>query len=502
MEIVKQVLQPKVTQVSVNWPPPGGYTATKPFPSVQSDWSISTPYTSFTTLTKHQHTLRNGSTTISITPPTITGFLSKERVQSTAMLHHESTRLPSVLSSQSEAILRNAAWAKMQCLHDELSSKRTRNNSQDISEPPPLKKRKVSDTPSDKEDLVNDIVSISLASNVSFFPYTHFVSSQLDPSLKEGEGNIPCPVLPWNGPMTIHTRTHSSSRHQTRKRKRHHPHGHHHQSLTDQSSSLSSLAKRSATFICSTLKTVVNIASFGMVTMETNDTIPDGERIEDQVYHQNKQDRIHWNQYGRLMLPKMYYKSYSANQDQSVGSSAGPTGSETVQNEFNITRTHSSSSDSDHNNDAVSPETQFVEIEASPMEDDNTDDILLHDDDLGPSQPDYMALVQLQLPSGGWPLVPSLARATGSNMGYIRSLPCNQGSLTINKADDGSSGDVWATLMAVGCLRCHFKQFVVEWEVLVLKAMEWVNRNENLIPVSMGVAQSMVESHFAKEQSK
>ena len=535
MEVVKLCLQPPVTDVAVSWSSSNtGYTVERPFQSPPTVWFPGMVQTCFTTLTKAPHSYKNGGN-ISLTPPTVTGFLSNERVQAAAELNHEKA-MP--LSDRGVALLKNAAWFKMQSLNDELltcsKNKRTSNRA-NSDEPPPSKKPKLNGSfeQRNRSSIIEEIIAISLTSKVSFYPYTHFQSSLESDDAEEQEV---CQLLPWNGPRKagshLRVSTPSSISYQgvrPRKRSRHSHNSSHFPS--PMIPSLSSIAKRTVSSFSSAFKTAVNIATFGLVNMEESNQ-EGGERIEDQVYYQTQEDRIHWDEHNRLVLPKCYYKSHSHTEDGA--SNLNPDVSTEIEHHLNkgnflqsqghcsnvneklFSEQHSDESTSDSNIDEkllsadslvmeihegenkISEETHRVMENEETFEEGTADSsIYFSSVDNFDIRPDYMGLVQLQLPSGAWPLVSAISPALGIPMATILKLPTND-KLSHSEQDDKKAGevggDIWASLLALTCLKMNFEHFKMEWDLLVMKGEAWFNENKDLIPLSASEAKVMAAS--------
>ena len=525
MEVVKLCLQPPVTDVAITWTPPSGYIAEPPFLTPSSIWVPEDTQTHFIGLTEAPHSHKNDSN-VSITPPIVTGFLLNERVQATAELCHEKT---TPITSRGAALLRNAAWFKMKSLNNELlvSGRKKRTERKDLEEPPSKRPRlNGSFQQRSNNDIMDEIVAISMSSGVSFFPYTHFKSSV--PAGNKDERA--CQLLPWNSPVKRTKTSTRSSSHSLpsiiiRKRPRHH-------STSSSSSvvpSFSQVAKRTASSFTSAFKTAVNIATFGYVNMDMS-LEEGGERIEDQVYYQNKQDRIHWDNNNRLVLPKFYYKSHSeANSRSQTETSYSGSSNDSRQNR-NI-QNHSSGTDSDQSdnkersyNDVVKPSEYSDESANDSSSEDKlqlsmeTDETITSDETSSmltnsanmflltsgsvDIRPDYGALIQLQLPSGGWPLIQAISLATSVPMTTIVNLPKSV-HISSNCSEDGvkDEGDFWATVLALACLRRNFECYRSEWDLLNMKSEAWLCTKKELIPISIAETKAIADELVPKLKS-
>ncbi len=515
MEVVKICLQPPVTNVAINWTPPSGYTADKPFRTPSTILLPGDVQTCFTGLSKSPLSYKNGSK-LSITPPILTGFLLNERVQAAAELIHEKT---TPITNRGAALLRNAAWFKMKSLNDQLlfSNRKKHTELKNDGEEPPAKRPRLNGSFQQKtsNELIEEIVAVSMASGVSFYPYTHFKSSV---PFDERDDTRVCQLLPWNGPNKVVPRTKPSSRSSgssntnsilIRKRPRHQQHISTCLSLSVVPS-FSLLAKRTASSVSSAIKSAVNIATFGYVNMDTSHE-EGGERIEDQLYYQNKRDRIHWDDHNRLVLPKIYYKSHSETKPHSQTKIKPHSQTEA---RYSGNGDRQSTTDSDHsdnkehtyNNIVKSNEYSDESANDSSNEDKfllsmETDDTITSDNNTltdtsslflytnGAStdiRPDYRALIQLQLPSGGWPLIPAISLATGVSMATIIKLP----KCPPNSVDD-DKGDIWSTVLALACLRQNFEHYRTEWDLMSMKGEWWVCMKKTEIPITLDEAAVM-----------
>ena len=538
MGVLKSCLQPPVTDLALNWAAPSGYISEKPFHSPETVRLSGAVHTYFTALTKHPDFQKtNGS--LSVTPPIITGFLLGERVQGAAELQYE---YAPPLSDSGQTLLRSAAWSKMCSLNSQLLNPHKKNNNAegcDDGGAPPTKRPRLngSHDSSSNSELVEELVSVSLSSGVPFYPFTHFKSScQTDDKQRV------CQLLPWNGPLKVPSQRKVPSDTNTltvevpsRKysRKRHH-YGNMDPSASLMSSvSLSSITKRTTSSITSAFKSAVNIATFGLVNMESSDpSLEGGERVEDQDYYQNKGERIHWDTHHRLVLPKIYYQSHSSTETGSnnfnhsdscahqTHSSVGMecSGGDFADRHSNVEQsmdcTHfnggfknseESSDDSGSEDKLISDITDetsgLIGKSADCSHGDCSHGDYLATDSYPPSgvslRPDYIALVQLQLPLGGWPLIPAISIATGVSMNKIMNLPTKNGySKSLNGTNSSSSpsrqteaGHVWATVFAIACLREHFPHLKIEWDLLVMKGEAWLRERKDSIPLSLVDAQ-------------
>ena len=494
MEVVNYCLHPPMTDVAITWPSPIGFTMDPLFPTPPDTFPLGTSQTCFTAL--ERPSCFKGGNNVSFTPPVVTGFVSNERVQGVAVLDHE--KAPPISNSR-VTLLKNTAWFKMKLLNETLltSSKKKNNVRDDCKKEcnePPTKKPRLCDSPNQnsREDLINEIVSISLASGVSYYPYTHFKSNN------EGVGLGVCQLLPWNSTSkaTSHPKpTSTASSHRARKNQRRSSKPVHRRSNHSTIPSLSSLAKHTASSVTSALKTAVNLATFGFINMEGRDRSLEegGERIEDQDYYDNKDDRIHWDEHNRLVLPKFYYKSYTE-PVALLDNPSNPTNN-------NAARINGGESHSDESNN----EDQFLPSTDIEMGDVEIDDIVplnaCNGGDITTPvcdnmKPDYTALIQLQLPNGGWHILPAISSAVCVPMATILTLPTID-KMGLTTSEDNlditiaKARDLWVSILVLACLEANFDHLRIEWSLLALKTKSWIKENEHCIPVSVTDATSI-----------
>ena len=497
MEVVNHCLHPPMTDVTITWPSPTGYTMDPLFPSPPDIFSMGTAQTCFTAL-ERPSCFKTGNN-VSFTPPVVTGFVSEERVQGVAVLDHK--KAPPI-SDCRVTLLKNTAWFKMKSLNETLltnsmkKKKNVKDNHEKDCDEPPTKKPRLSNSPdqNNKEDLINEIVSISLASGVSYYPYTHFKSTN------EGVGLGACQLLPWNSTSKAPSYSKpisTTSSHRARKRQRKSSKPIRHRSNHSAVPSFSSLAKSTASSVSSALKTAINLATFGFINMERRDQSLEegGERIEDQDYYENKDDRIHWDEHNRLVLPKFYYKSYTEPHalSDNQSTSSNPTNN-------NVAQLNGESHSDESNN-----EDQFLPSTDIEMGDGEIDDIVPLNACSGGDittlvfdnmKPDYTALIQLQFPNGGWHLTQALSSAVCVPMATILTLPTIDKTGLTTSEDNlditiAKARDLWISILVLACLEENFNHLKIEWSLLALKTKSWIKENERCIPVSMTDATSI-----------
>ena len=241
--------------------------------------------------------------------------------------------------------------------------------------------------------------------------------------------------------------------------------------------------------VSSAAKTAANIASFGLLSFDEPDaSIEAGERIEDQLYYQNKKDRLHWDDQHQLVYPKFYFSSNSSERLSSKGGTRLHNGhctsisppSECL--EFQSPDTHGTTENSVQSTATQwNKATSLMPISHNVSE--NATTFVSSEDTRIPCS--FIPLVEMQLVSGGWPLVPPILCATGVSLATIQNLHIpsdhthssnhfHAGSSTTTSSDDGH---VWATAIAVACLHEHYSRYKVEWELVALKGELWLSKH-------------------------
>lgn len=424
MEVLQISLTPALQNVSVTFSPPTAYTAMEDMPLTAPSAFPRRFDTNYVLLKKSPH---NGSINTS----------HHASVNISSDCSYECITVPSHTELDASSglcitVLQSAAWKEMATLEERLLLQPRHHQRSSLSDEvtPPTKVpcwNGVSNIASVREELT----SISIRSGVTYYPHTHFQSSS---------GRV-YQITPWNS-RKLPTRSQSLSsgnisvnvpiRKRPRDKINSSP------PATSPSLYVSSLARQTASGIGMIAKATINLVTLGYVTLDSEPVDEAGHRIEDQEYYQNKADRIHWDKHHQLILPDLYYTS-TPNQPTIDASSA----------EFPTLHDSINNSDDFHFSEDGQPESIYCNREVY-----------------------YIPLVELQLPSGAWPLETALTVVTGVSMKKITELPMSNGSETHFNA---SQGHIWATALALAFLKTHCAHFEMEWRLLASKGQEWLD---------------------------
>ena len=502
MEVFHSCLTPYLRDVSMILSPPPDFTTTTIFPSfVPPLLYPGSTQTSYSALKKTSQVSQNSSSMSAlVSSATCSGYIVEDNGRTQEIKHTESCQAEESLmtSDRIVAILQSSAWAKMAALESQLIQ--TRYQKPHNEDGPPTKRPRVNGTTAHQleqcnyESICDELVSISLMSGVPYFPYTHYYTSN--------EGSKVCQILPWSRPKRVDKGEEQDDvmlvNVPIRKRPRSKDPSDDDSStssvFSSLSLSLSSLAKKTASSINNVVKTAVNVATLGLVNMDDDTaTIETGERIEDQDYYQNMTSRIHWNSHRELVLPDFYYISRSStspnsSQEQSnEATSSNRLSFQTPQDkisilppEYSVVAEHleqSNQFDKVSSNGYV--DNNDVEETCSSSSDNNQ--MLSPRFDL---HANYIPLLQMQLPSGAWPLLPSLAVAIGVPIKIISELPVSNGHSSHLSVNGLHSGHFWATALALAFLDTHFSQLRTEWHLMAHKGRQWLANKTECVPIS------------------
>ena len=411
-------------------------------------------------------------------------------------------------SKATELLLKAAAFMKIDSLEEELfvgNARRSQPQQENIGEPP-SKRLRMNGVLHDRGPAPEEKAECSLEEELVSFS-CHFgipsVFTHLYPSSPKVESTEQV-ILPDSIPIQRQQQqqqlqqelSHSSSlistevspRHSQRRRKR--PRG---SVVSSFVSSVTSLARGTVSTLGSVVKTAVSITTLGLVNLDENreDAIEVGERIEDQIYHEEKLSRIHWDKHHQLIFPSSYYLSHPSNQGDITNGDKGETSARPSKDHLRpngramagpVHVSVSSTSPSETGNRSVPCNFDF-----SP---------LMEDASIAAAPPtSYYPIVLLQHFSGGWTLTQPLCHATGIPMHVIHSLPLCGASLsstpsTNNLRPDSPQalahdGHFWATVVALTCLKELFHDSRDEWRLVAHKGEVWLEEREKDFPVSL-----------------
>ena len=176
---------------------------------------------------------------------------------------------------------------------------------------------------------------------------------------------------------------------------------------------------------------------------------------------------------------------------------------------------------SSHRHSPSRPDQRYV-VDTSSSSDDEEDSFGISDSESDssveldwetlPKTREYLPLMQMQLFSGGWPIGHEFSYAIRVPMGEIGKLPLlgqqkqqkpapagvkqmtmqNSISCVVGSAsqEEEELAHFWTTALAVACFRECFPQFEEEWELIVRKGEEWLDRNLNQCALSKGQIQT------------
>ena len=458
MEVLHLCLLPSLQDVSITFSSPTGYSTIKDHSKESStlDRVFGKKYHTSHALLQ-SHSPLNGLLTVPDDQPSVTlsAHTNSLPIDYTAVskIEREDTASP----ERRAVILQSAARDKMTALHNKILHQKTCPHHRVHDEaPPPAKATRINgdDNLSDIDQLKEELIDLSIRSNVLFYPYT---------LLQNEGGDIVCQITPWN---SIH---HKNSKPNqpiqgslvglsvnvpSRKRVRPRPPP---SSSSTHSSSLSSLAKQTSTSLTSVAKAAVNIVTFGYVSLEEESAGASGHRIEDQEYYQNEKNRLHWDKNHSLVLPDIYYSTpVQASGEAPIPTSTGGRG---------------------FSSSAIQVTDDKDEEDAEDID----DDVLSNFIQPANKQDYYIPLVQMQRPSGEWLLEPALVRLTGVTKKKLSELAApDDGPLTAHV----SYYQIWATALSLAFLKTHCSQFEKEWNLLAFKGKAWliktVEENEQL----------------------
>ncbi len=476
MEVFKESLKPYVTDSTLHWSPPEGFSLLETTPKSLGTIYSGSSHTAFALLrregppTSPSGGILNGSVKMS-------GESGTEHVTMTI----DPTPLPSLTPSQSlemASILdRVATWSKLQDMEAALASssrKNSHDNEEEVKghEPEPKRIKLNGSTLNGKmvdSELCNELIELSIASGIPC-SLTCFHGNNTVQQL------VPTSHTHPTRPASRNTSTYNSSRRaehirkmKARNRMR--------EALTKPAApsssstpsppSMSSIALSTFTKLGTTFKNVAS--SFGLVSADPV-LVPNGHCIDDHLQYQSqKKTSLHWDDArGKIVYPS-YYRTNT--EPVTNGNHTTP--------RYNGHRTTPSSESSSDDEDFIS------DTESNSSLDPDWDNL---------RQPSELRpLIQMQLYSGAWPMVRPFSYAVGVPLDEARKLNEKYSKLVIAKPEEGRDpdhSDVWTTMLAVCCLEEYFPELRTEWEVVALKGRQWVESQ-----VRQGTGPSVDEIH-------
>lgn len=540
MEVLKDSMQPSMSNVLLQWHPPKGYTVVDSSPRNVGTLYSGNSYSAFAFLRKSDPTINgthNHHGDDVITPmgtATLTGLVNGEQVD----VNVTPVTLPSLTGIQSSEITsllsRSAVWSKIGDLELQALCNSRKNSHNEGNDDEPLAKKPrlngslhttpSTSTPLQENSLRDELTELSVRSGI-LCPLTYLQSEsgtirQIIPLPHSSLSKPNKPTQPTPAASVV-TRVSPSIRYRKRM---HNSSNHHHSSEANVGFSLTSLAKNTFSAIGSTFKTMANITTFGLVGQEVAPVIENGQSLDDEIEYQEKRhSQLHWDETrGNIVYPDIYYRSHPGNTRHRHN------GATTVH--IRSKRSHRHSSHNSKNNtrhyhhhkrlssSSIQPpataliqaiisttqptpldhhhlmlEPTVVTVDNHSAEED--DDLAISDTESDSSvDPDWedlhkpnelLPLIHTQLFSGAWPLVRAFSYAVGVPLEEIRKLPlCYDESLSNNAQNQmngcATSGQnnahLWATALAVACLKEHFSELQNEWEVVAYKGHSWIEQ--------------------------
>ena len=525
MEVLKDSMQPSMSNVVLQWHPPKGYSVVDSSPRNLGTLFSGNSYSAFAFLRRSEPTVNGTHNTLTsgcdVTIPsgtaTLTGLVNGEPVE----IKVDPIHLPPlsvVQSKEMTALLsQSATWSKLCDLELQALSNSRKNSQNESSEEhsgePPTKKPRLNgshgttappagspkETPLPDNPLREELIELSLRSGI-LCPLTYLKSEddyiqQIVPLPHSSLGKTVKPA------HSVHRNGSTALRFRKRK---HHSSNHHtlYSSQPNASFTLSSLAKNTFSAIGSTLKTVANITTFGLVGQGSTPVIENGQSLEDEMeYQERRHSQLHWDESkGNIVYPDIYYHSHPDNQHrrdetsdhsrtkrsrrshskhthQSVQmypslSTALPTTAQLAEDLLLLDH---------HLTECAAAENHFVEEEEELTISDTESDSSVDPDWEDLRKPnELLPLIHIQLFSGAWPLVRAFSYAVGVPLEEIRKLPlCKDASDSSTRMNGHTTGGeknahLWATALAVACLEEHFSELQSEWEVVAYKGHCWI----------------------------
>lgn len=539
MEVLKDSMQPSVTNTVLQWHPPEGYTVVDSSPRSLGTMFSGNSYAAFALLRRTEHVMNgmcDDDTATLAGSATITGTVSGEQVEVKA----EPVTLPLMTSAQSRdmssLLFHSAMWSKMcdmelQALSS--SRKNSHNDTEEHGDEPPAKRSRLngmngshymfppptsSQKPLTNHHIREELTELSISSGIQC-PLTYF---------RADSGNItqivPLPHGSLSKPSSrpsYHSLRNGSSSHYHRKRKRAH---HNFSAQPNPPLSLSSFARNTISCIGSTLKAVANITTFGLIGQESPLLIEHGQRIEDEEeYQEHRHSRLHWDEAkGNIVYPDIYYRSHPSNHHRTTSSDQGKRRSRHLQQEQTCgspPQLHAPPNSSlpipmelqlpspEHHPKTTAELTEGANY--SGEEEEEEEGFTISDTESDSSvDPDWedlrkpnelLPLIHMQLFSGAWPMVRAFSYAVGVPLEEIRKLPlqnCTSREEESSRDHGNASGaerkaHFWATALAVACLEQHFTEFQIEWEVVAHKGHCWMESELHQTGLSMSEVQRM-----------
>ena len=497
MEVLKDSMQPSMSNVVLKWHPPKGYTVVGTSPRNLGTLFTGNSYSAFAFL-RRSYPMLNGShdgydDVIAPTgTATLVGLVNGEQVN----IDIDPVTLPPLSTLQNKEMTmllsRSATWSRLcdlelQTLSSSRKNSQNDSNEECVSEPPTKKPRLNGVHPSPPplhtqqkpildNPLGEELTELSLRSGILCpMTYLESVCGKIRQIVPAPPSKLvkPTHVTHCNGGTAIHSR-----------KRKHYDSKHCHASLSNATFTVSSFAKNTISAISNTLKTVANITTFGLVGQETSPPIENGTSIEDEIEYQEKRhSQLHWDETkGNIVYPDIYYRSHPGKHHNRPNGSA-------TENHHRIKRSrHSRCFKHTHQSILHVPaasDHHFAETGNDSGEEDQ--DLTISDTESDSSvDPDWddlhkpnelLPIIHIQLFNGAWPLIRAFSYAVGVPLEEIRKLPLSREAPDCNKIlliNKEKAAQLWATTVALVCLEENFSEFQSEWEVVAYKGRSWI----------------------------
>ena len=536
MEVLKDSLQPVLMNPILRWNPPEGYAVVDSTPRTPGTLYSGTSCTAFAFLKRTDDNVSLRNPPISSGSATITGMVSGEQVE-IEMGQVVLPNLTMVQNSELMSIFRQTAiWSKLFDLEMEvLTSSRKNSSHEEKLEPAATKRLRLNGTVT--HEIQNQSTQLTDSS-----PREHLIDSSLQSGIPcaltyfsseswHRNGSRMMQILPYQQnappPPSIKAPNHTENGIVTprisRKRKYH---SHHHcteDSTMSSPFSIASLAKNTISSVGSTLKSVINATTFGLICPDNNPPLENGQRIDDQLeYQQNKGLQLYWDdERQEIVYPAIYYsgslsprpskgkrtKSHHKNSKHTSATSMLPP-LFTSSHPHQMPVCNSNGSFLPLNGVAMNGEAVVPDLEGG--EDDHAISDSESDSSVDPDWDDLrrpnelLPLIHMQLYSGAWPMVRAFSFAVGVPLEEIRKLPLKKqlsaesrvnttqegglpasNAVTTNEAENESKAHFWTTALAVACMEEYFTQLRPEWELIAYKGQAWLQQNAHQTDLSM-----------------
>lgn len=486
MEVLKDSMQPSMSNVMLQWHPPKGYSVVDSSPRNLGTLFSGNSYSAFAFLRRTDPTANgthdaNGDVIIPAGRATLTGLVNGEQVE----IEIDPVTFPPLSEIQGEEITSllssSATWSKLcdlelQALTSSRKNSQNESNEEQMSEPLAKRPRlngSVHATPQktlSENPFREELTDLSLRSGIlcpltylqsenrairQIIPLPH--SSLSKPSAKPLQAAASTAPRCNGGPVLRHRKRKHSHRHS------HYPSSSSPTSQPDGGLTLASLAKSTFSAIGSTLKTVASITTFGLVGQDTPAIMENGQSIDDEIeYRETRHSRLHWDEAkGNIVYPDIYYRSHPGNSRHNHHHSKRSRRSSRHPHHHHHHRpssTHSPSSPlspppsllssppstaspaqlpdlrlQDSTTAVVPPPPPQPAVAPVTENMEEDDDLAISDTESDSSvDPDWedlhkpselLPLIHIQLFSGAWPLLRSFSYAVGVPLEEIRKLP-------------------------------------------------------------------------------